>query len=177
MFRSPGCAVQPRPWRHVPLLGRALLAAFALLPLASPAQSLTGTGPFIANTTLGFTPVSGITPGEPRVNWLNGEYQETNTDLSVTALGGRVDIARSWIQGRWWLNPAWAPLNFELDPLGRDARVIERAGVLYERSGQSGLYIAARKGSASVYIKQTRDVSSQSVGCRLMKFVVTYLHS
>ena len=110
-----------------------LLTAALLLPAAAPAQSLTGIGPVVPNTTLGFSPVAGTS--EPRIKWINGEYQESHTDLSVKVLGGSVDIARSWSQGRWWLNPAWAPLNFELHPLGKDAKVIERAGVNRTSSG------------------------------------------
>ncbi len=75
-------------------------------------------------------------------------------------LGGTLAIARTWSQGRWWVNPAWAPLNFELDPLGRDVKVIERAGTLYERSGQSGLYIARNNVSAPVYIRALVDANS-----------------
>src|SRR2546427_13173404 len=70
----------------------------------------------------------------PYIKWPNGEYREVNTDLQVKVLGGSIDIARTWTLGRWWLNPAWAPLDFELDPLGRDAKTIQRAGTLYERS-------------------------------------------
>jgi len=139
-----------------------LITAALLLPMATTAQPLTDIGPIATNVPLGASPSAGAV--EPRINWINGEYQETHTDLSVKVLGGSLDIARSWSQGRWWLNPAWAPLNFELDPLGRDAKVIERAGTLYERSGQSGLYIAASKGSAAVYIKQLADAAGQPTG-------------
>ncbi|MCD2165410.1 RHS repeat-associated core domain-containing protein [Comamonas koreensis] len=126
------------------------------------AQGISGIGAFVPNTELGFTPVAKA--GEPRINWINGEYQESNTDLSVKVLGGSLDIARSWSQGRWWLNPAWAPLSFELDPLGSDAKVIERVGVLYERSGQSDLYMAKSKGNAPVYIKRLKDAAGQHTG-------------
>jgi hypothetical protein len=139
-----------------------LLTAALLLPAAAPAQSLTGIGPVVPNTTLGFSPVAGTS--EPRIQWINGEYQESHTDLSVKVLGGPLEIQRTWSQGRWWLSPAWAPLNFELDPLGKDAKVIERAGVLYERSGQSDLYIAKSKGSASVYIKALQSAAGPVQG-------------
>jgi len=138
-----------------------LVAALGLASVAS-AQGISGIGAFAPNTELGFTPVAKA--GEPRINWINGEYQESNTDLSVKALGGSLDIARSWSQGRWWLNPAWAPLSFELDPLGSDAKVIERVGVLYERSGQSDLYMAKSKGNAPVYIKRIKDAAGQQTG-------------
>ena len=54
------------------------------------------------------------------------------------------------------------PLNFELDPLGADVKVIERVGVIYERIGQSGqnaLYMAKSKGNAPVYIKKLVDAA------------------
>ncbi len=136
-----------------------LVASVVSASLAS-AQGISGIGAFAPNTELGFAPVAAA--GEPRINWINGEYQETNKDLSVKVLGGTLDIARSWSQGRWWLNPAWAPLNFELDPLGADVKVIERVGVIYERIGQSGqsaLYMAKSKGNAPVYIKKLVDAA------------------
>ncbi len=138
-----------------------LISALGWASFAS-AQGISGIGAFVPNTELGFTPVAAA--GEPRINWINGEYQESNTDLSVKVLGGSLDIARSWSQGRWWLNPAWAPLSFELDPLGSDAKVIERVGVLYERSGQSDLYMAKSKGNAPVYIKRLKDAAGQHTG-------------
>lgn len=138
-----------------------LVSALGWASLAS-AQGISGIGAFVPNTELGFAPVAKA--GEPRINWINGEYQESNTDLSVKVLGGSLDIARSWSQGRWWLNPAWAPLSFELDPLGSDAKVIERVGVLYERSGQSDLYMAKSKGNAPVYIKRLKDATGQHTG-------------
>jgi len=138
-----------------------LVSAIGWAGLAS-AQGISGIGAFVPNTELGFTPLAKA--GEPRINWINGEYQESNTDLSVKVLGGSLDIARSWSQGRWWLNPAWAPLSFELDPLGSEAKVIERVGVLYERSGQSDLYMAKSKGNAPVYIKKLKDAAGQHTG-------------
>ncbi|MEG2466818.1 MAG: RHS repeat-associated core domain-containing protein [Comamonas sp.] len=126
------------------------------------AQGISGIGAFVPNTEMGFASVA--TAGEPRINWINGEYQEANKDLRVKVLGGNLDIARSWSQGRWWLNPAWAPLNFELDPLGTDVKVIERVGVIYERSGQSDLYMAKSKGNAPVYIKKQVDAANQHAG-------------
>jgi RHS repeat-associated protein len=138
-----------------------LLSTLGWASIAS-AQGISGIGTFVPNTELGFAPVAKA--GEPRINWINGEYQENNTDLSVKVLGGRLDIARSWSQGRWWLNPAWAPLSFELDPLGVDAKVIERVGTIYERSGQSDLYMAKAKGNAPVYIKRLKDAAGQHTG-------------
>jgi YD repeat-containing protein len=157
-----GTHPRPQGLRAGLLLALAFTASLVLVPLASFAQGISDIGAVVPNTTLGFSPVAGSS--EPRIQWINGEYQESHTDLSVKVLGGSVDIARSWSQGRWWLNPAWAPLNFELDPLGKDAKIIERAGVIYERSGQSDLYIAKSKGSASVYIKALQSAAGQVQG-------------
>ncbi|MBB6579454.1 hypothetical protein HNP33_003567 [Comamonas odontotermitis] len=85
------------------------------------AQGISGIGAFAPNTELGFAPVAAA--GEPRINWINGEYQETNKDLSVKVLGGTLTIARSWSQGRWWLNPAWAPPSTSSSiPWGRTSK-------------------------------------------------------
>ena len=61
------------------------LAAALLLPMASTAQPLTDIGPIATNAPLGASPSAGAV--EPRINWINGEYQETHTDLSLA--GGR----------------------------------------------------------------------------------------
>ena len=147
-----------RQWLRTGLLFIALAASTTL----SLAQSTSGIGAFVPNTELGFSPVAAA--GEPRINWINGEYQETNKDLSVKVLGGSLDISRSWSQGRWWLNPAWAPLNFEIDPLGQDIKVIDRVGTIYERSGQTHLYMASAKGRATVFIKKVYDAANQQTG-------------
>jgi len=149
-------------WATSPSMRGSLFAYLLSSAFWASAQGISGIGAFAPNTEMGFTPVAKA--GEPRINWINGEYQESNTDLSVKVLGGSLDIARSWSQGRWWLNPAWAPLSFELDPLGSDAKVIERVGVLYERSGQSDLYMAKSKGNAPVYIKRLKDAAGQHTG-------------
>ncbi|WP_143326851.1 hypothetical protein, partial [Vandammella animalimorsus] len=81
---------------------------------------LSGTAsPWVAEVELGVG--LQLSASAPSVRQPNGEYRETHIDLRVNALGGPIDIARSWSQGRWWLNPAWAPLNFELDPLDGSA--------------------------------------------------------
>ena len=41
----------------------------------------------------------------------NGEYTESTDDLKVKVLGGFVTVARSWTNGRWYINPAWADLK------------------------------------------------------------------
>jgi RHS repeat-associated protein len=136
----------------------AVLAAASLLPSMVNAQDYTSPSAFTRPGDPGYSLTTQAS--EPQVRWINGEYTETHIDLRVQVLGGPLDIARSWSQGRWWLNPAWAPLNFELDPLGRDARLIERAGVLYERSGQADLYIAKGKNNAPVFIKRLAEGGS-----------------
>ena len=94
-------------------------------------------------------------PSQPQVRQPNNEYRETTLDLRLKVPGGTIDIARTWSQGRWWLNPAWGPLNFELDPLGQDIKLIARGGLLYERSGSSHLYIARAKSYAPLTIRKT----------------------
>lgn len=136
----------------------AVLAAASLLPSMVNAQDYTSPSAFTRPGDPGYSLTTQAS--EPQVRWINGEYTETHIDLRVQVLGGPLDIVRSWSQGRWWLNPAWAPLNFELDPLGRDARLIERAGVLYERSGQADLYIAKGKNNAPVFIKRLAEGGS-----------------
>ncbi len=92
MTRKP---YEPSPPRFLRGLLRCtvVLTVTLLLPAASPAQSLTGIGPTVPNTTLGLSPVAGTS--EPRIQQINGEYQESHTDLNVKVLGGSVDIARS----------------------------------------------------------------------------------
>lgn len=136
----------------------AVLTAASLLPSMAKAQDYSSPTAFARPGDPGYSLTTQAS--EPQVRWINGEYTETHIDLRVQVLGGPLDIVRSWSQGRWWLNPAWAPLNFELDPLGRDARLIERAGVLYERSGQADLYIAKGKNNAPVFIKRLAEGGS-----------------
>ncbi|WP_370388589.1 RHS repeat-associated core domain-containing protein [Snodgrassella alvi] len=70
----------------------------------------------------------------------NTEYTENNVDMSVKVLGGEVKLNRTWENGRWYLNPAWADLRFVLDPLDNSVKTIDRAGTLYQRSGEADLY-------------------------------------
>jgi RHS repeat-associated protein len=70
----------------------------------------------------------------------NGEYTETNEDLKVKVLGGFVTVARSWTNGRWYVNPAWADLNLTFDSLDGSVKALDRAGSIYERSG-NGVFI------------------------------------
>ena len=71
----------------------------------------------------------------------NGEYTETVEDLKVKVLGGEVKLARSWLNGRWYINPAWATLRFIADPLDNSIKAIDRSGSIYTRSGTSEQYI------------------------------------
>ncbi len=65
----------------------------------------------------------------------NGEYKESHTDLSVKVLGGAVSVERSWLNGRWYVNPAWADLKFTYDALDGSVKTIDRAGSVFEGSG------------------------------------------
>ena len=70
----------------------------------------------------------------------NGEYTEATDDLVIKVLGGAVRVTRSWSHNRWYLNPAWANLKFNLDPLDDSVKVIDRAGSLYERGGNDSYH-------------------------------------
>lgn len=82
--------------------------------------------------------ISGV--GNARVSLPNTEYIENTVDMRVKVLGGEVKINRTWENGRWYLNPAWAELRFVLDPLDSSVKTIDRAGTLYQRSGTANLY-------------------------------------
>ena len=69
----------------------------------------------------------------------NGEYIERHDDLVVKVLGGTVTLTRTWSNGRWYLNPAWAALRFARDPLDGSVKAVDRAGSLYVRQGE--LYV------------------------------------
>lgn len=82
--------------------------------------------------------VSGVNNASVRLP--NTEYTENTIDMRVKVLGGEVKINRTWENGRWYLNPAWAELRFVLDPLDNSVKTIDRAGTLYQRSGAADLY-------------------------------------
>jgi RHS repeat-associated protein len=84
----------------------------------------------------------------------NGEYTTTVEDLKVKVLGGYVTIARSWTNGRWYINPDWASLKFTFDSLDGSVKGIERAGTIYERAS-AGLYLY--KVDQPFYIQQTAE--------------------
>ncbi len=82
---------------------------------------------------------AGTAPAQPisqSVLLPNQEYTETREDLRVKVLGGHVKIARTWVSGRWWLNPAWASLKTIPDPLG-GVLAVDRAGSIYERTASN----------------------------------------
>lgn len=70
----------------------------------------------------------------------NLEYIESNVDLRVKVLGGEVKLNRSWVNGRWYANPAWANLRFILDPLDNSVKTIDRAGTMYQRVNNDQLF-------------------------------------
>ena len=76
-----------------------------------------------------------------KVRLPNTEYTENTVDMRVKVLGGEVKLNRTWENGRWYLNPAWAELHFKLDPLDSSVKTIDRAGTIYQRSGTADLYI------------------------------------
>lgn len=82
--------------------------------------------------------ISGV--GNASVRLPNAEYTENTIDMRVKVLGGEVKLNRTWENGRWYLNPAWAELRFVLDPLDNSVKTIDRAGTLYQRSGTADLY-------------------------------------
>jgi RHS repeat-associated protein len=71
----------------------------------------------------------------------NGEYFEQRVDLSVKGRGGQVQIARTWTNGRWYLNPTWADLKFTLDAIDGSVKTIDRAGAVFERTGNGDVYL------------------------------------
>lgn len=88
----------------------------------------------------------------------NQEYTESREDIKVKVLGGYVRINRSWVAGRWYLNPAWANLRFIPDPLG-GVLAVDRAGSLYERT--------ANNQTGAVYAFGTENfIAQQEAGWR-----------
>jgi RHS repeat-associated protein len=77
----------------------------------------------------------------PRVIMPNGELRDKNTDLRVKVLGGAISIERTWMNGRWYLNPAWANLKFKRDRIDNTiVTYIDRAGSVYELLGDGVVY-------------------------------------
>ena len=103
------------------------------MPLTQPLRLI------LASLLLGF-----CLTVQAEVKLPNGEYVETTTDLSVKVLGGAISINRTWANGRWYINPAWATLKFTYDNLDASVKTIDKAGALYEKTG-SGVYVYDRR--------------------------------
>lgn len=80
----------------------------------------------------------------------NGDYHEEVQDLTVKVLGGHIAVSRTWqaenvnrSEYRWYINPSWADLRFEFDPVDSSVKTIDRAGSKFERGG-NGIYIYDR---------------------------------
>lgn len=91
----------------------------------------------------------------------NGEYRESVDDIKVKVLGGFVTVSRTWQadnlnkgQFRWYLNPAWADLAFEVDVVDGAPTKITRAGADFVRSG-NGVYVFDKQ----YFIQQTSGAS------------------
>ena len=75
----------------------------------------------------------------------DGQWFEQEEDLRVKVMGGYVAVSRTWLNNRWYFNPAWAPLRFSYDGLGQIA-TIERAGWVYQARGP-GAWVFDNKNS------------------------------
>jgi RHS repeat-associated protein len=85
--------------------------------------------------------LSFVLQAAPRVSLPNGELIDSNTDLRVKVLGGSVSIERTWMNGRWYLNPAWANLKFKRDRIDNTiVTYVDRAGSVYELLGDGVVY-------------------------------------
>ena len=109
---------------------------------------------FVLAATL-LTPAA-AQPVSQSIRLPNQEYAESREDIKVKVLGGYVRINRSWVAGRWYLNPAWANLKFIPDPLG-GVLAIDRAASLYERTGN-----ASAGSSAALYAFGTENFIAQT---------------
>ena len=88
----------------------------------------------------------------------NGEYKESHTDLSVKVRGGSVSVERSWLNGRWYVTPAWADLKFTYDALDGSVKTIDRAGSVFEGSGEVFVF-----DDRFFVRKTTREVNGETV--------------
>jgi len=73
----------------------------------------------------------------PQVRFPDGDLAYAQTDLSVPVRGGAVVLSRTWADGRWYLNPAWADLKLTLDAVDGSVRSIQRGGAVFAKSGNS----------------------------------------
>jgi hypothetical protein len=76
-----------------------------------------------------------------RVSLPNGELRASVTDLRVKVRGGQVAVERTWSNGRWYLNPAWADLRFRFNSEDGSVRYVDRAGAVYEKLGTGNVYV------------------------------------
>ena len=92
----------------------------------------------------------------------DGQWFEQTDDLRVKVMGGHVAVSRTWLNNRWYFNPAWARLAFKYDSLGQIS-TIDRAGWSYHAHGP-GLWAFDSKNSivasASGYRWQDRRGNS-----------------
>lgn len=97
-----------------------------------------------------FIPAVSQANTEVNILFPNGEYAERTEDMRVAALGGEVRLDRTWQNSRWYINPLWSNLRFVSDSIDNSIKVIDRAGTLYTRSGNSDTFIFEQ-----VFIKKT----------------------
>ena len=76
----------------------------------------------------------------PQVRFPDGDLAYSQTDLSVPVRGGAVVLSRTWADGRWYLNPAWADLKLTLDAVDGSVRSIQRGGAVFAKSG-NGVFV------------------------------------
>ena len=76
----------------------------------------------------------------PQVRFPDGDLAYAQTDLSVAVRGGAVVLSRTWADGRWYLNPAWADLKLTLDAVDGSVRSIQRGGTVFAKSG-NGVFV------------------------------------
>ena len=76
----------------------------------------------------------------PQVRFPDGDLAYAQTDLSVPVRGGAVVLSRTWADGRWYLNPAWADLKLTLDAVDGSVRSIQRGGAVFAKSG-NGVFV------------------------------------
>lgn len=82
--------------------------------------------------------VPGVSPANVKLP--NGEYRTTVEDIKVRVPGGYVAVERTWQaenvnkgEYRWYVNPAWADLRFEYDPIDGSVKTVVRADSTFER--------------------------------------------
>ncbi len=100
----------------------------------------------------------------------NGEYRARAVDLKVKVLGGWVTVDRTWQavnlnkgQFRWYVNPAWADLDLELDG-GATIRSISRAGAKFEAQGTDVFVL--KESERSYFIRVSRTTQGAIEGLR-----------